>query len=263
MDKKIGLVLGAGGARGFCHIGVLEVLQENNIPIDILTGCSMGAMVGGGFAAGVSVATMRELARKTTNRRVFDLDLFHLKRGGFAGGNRAMKLFKKHAGEKLIENCDIKFSCIAADLAANQVHEFKTGLVWRAVRASMSIPGVFHPVRDSGGVYVDGGVLKRMPIAEARGLGADIVIAVDALGEPAAECETNSVVKVFSRAYEMMDWKTAQFEGKAADILIVPDMGNKSAMQFKNNEVAIQAGREAALKALPEIFRKLGRNAGA
>jgi len=262
--KKIGLALGGGGARGFCHIGVLQVLQEHNIPIHVVTGCSMGALVGGGFAAGISAETMVEVATSTSNHTVFDLDYLRMLRlrpgeGGLAKGERAMNLYKKYVGEKLIEECDIKFAAIASDLVSKELHVFETGPLWQAVRASMSIPGLFHPVRMDGKILVDGGVMKRIPIEEAYKLGADFVIAVDAIGPPVdIEEDASSMFKIIEISYQILDWKAAQHEGKSADIVITPQMGTKSAFKFGNSEEAIQAGRDAATAALPQIFKMLG-----
>ncbi|MCL2756158.1 MAG: patatin-like phospholipase family protein [Firmicutes bacterium] len=257
MKKKIGLALGAGGARGFCHIGVIEVLQENDIPIHIITGCSMGALIGGGFAAGVSSNEMRGIANRVTARTVFDIDFRNMFRGGLARGNRAMNLFKKHAGKDTqIEDCNIKFAAIAADMRGHKLHVFNSGPVWEAVRASISIPAIFQPIEYKGMLLVDGGVLKRMPISEARDLGADIIIAVDAIGAP-RELRSSSTLHVLDAAYQSMDWRSARFEGRDADILIVPELGNISSLVFRNNDEAIQKGREAAIKALPSIKKLL------
>ena len=258
-EKKVGVALGGGGARGFCHVGVLEVLHENGIPIDVVTGCSMGALVGGGFAAGVPFEEIYEAAKKVKNTTVLDIDLFHLNQGGIAAGERAMKLYRKMVGEeRLIEECNIKFACIATDLTECKLHVFKSGILWQAVRASMAIPGVFQPMRLDGRVFVDGGVLKRVPISEARDLGADIVIAVDAIGPPWEQTKINSVMKTIEAAFMLLDWKSTRTETASADILITPKMGDKSVFSFKNNEEAIRAGREAAIYALPQIKKLLG-----
>ncbi|MCL2755786.1 MAG: patatin-like phospholipase family protein [Firmicutes bacterium] len=257
--KKVGLVLGAGGARGFCHIGVIEVLRENNIPIDIVTGCSMGAMVAGGLAFGISCEEMREVANRVTNHTVFDIDILNIrKRGGFAKGDRAMKLYKEYVGESLIEDTKIKCAFIATDLKSHSLHVFKTGPLWQAVRASMSIPGVFCPVQHEGMLLVDGAVIKRMPISEARELGADIIIAVDALGPP-KQLLSSSTLRILDVSYQMIDWRTAQNEGKDADVLITPNMGNRSSFRFKKNEELIKAGRDATIAALPQILKAIGR----
>lgn len=257
--KKVGLALGGGGARGFCHIGVLEVLQENNIPVDVITGCSMGALVGGLAAAGVEVVGMRQMAESIGPRKVFDIDIniFNAFKSGLAKGNKAIKMYKGLGGDKLIEECKIPFAAIATDLASGKLHVFKSGPMDGAVRASMSIPGVFQPVRIDGKVLVDGGVLKRLPISEAKDLGADVVIAVDALGAPTEEPNIESVFKIIEKAYLTLDWKTAQNEYKHADINIIPDMGSKSLYIFKENIKAIEAGRAAAIQALPQIIKLL------
>jgi len=257
MRKKVGLVLGAGGARGFCHIGVIEVLQENGIPIDIVTGCSMGAMIGGGFASGVSCQEMRASAKQITTTSVFDVDIRNIRSnlrnvGGLAPGNRAMRIFKQFAGEKHIEECQISFAAIAADMRSQSLHVFKTGTVWQAVRASISIPVIFQPVEHEEKLLVDGGLLKRMPISEAREMGAEIIIAVDAIGPP-RELRSSQALSILDASYQMLDWRSAQYEGLAADVLIVPELGDRSSFMFRNGEEAIQRGREATIAALPRI----------
>ena len=266
MNKKIALVLGSGGARGFCHIGVIEVLLENNIPIDIVTGCSMGALIGAGFAARVSSSEMREIAHTVCNRTVFDIDIRprNIKRsiqaGGLARGNRAMRLFKKYAGtDTQIQDCKIPFACIATDLKSHNIHTFKSGDLSTAVRASMSIPGLFLPVLHENKLLVDGGVLTRTPITQARDLGADIIIAVDAVGKPRGISST-SALGILDMSYKLMDWRAAGHEGRDADILITPDLGNQSSLSFRNNQRIIEQGRQAAIDALPQIRKLLNMN---
>jgi len=256
MSKKIGLVLGSGGARGFCHIGVIEVLQENNIPIDIITGCSMGALIGGGFAAGVSATRMREIASQVTTRTVFDIDIRNIFRGGLAHGSRAMTLFRQYAGDIHIEECNTTFRAIAADLRGQKLHVFSDGPVHEAVRASIAIPGIFHPVEHEGMLLVDGGIMKRMPISEAKELGADIIIAVDAIGAPRPPSST-STFSILDASYQTIDWRSAQHEGQHADILITPELGTRSSFIFSQSEDAIKIGREAAIAALPSIKKLL------
>ncbi len=256
--KKVGLVLGAGGARGFCHIGVLEVLANNGIPIDIVAGCSMGAMIGGGFAAGIAPSEMRRIAETTNQSVIMDFDL-NITRPGFAKGERAMRIYKGLIGESRIEDCKIKYAAIASDLVTNTLVTYRSGPIWKAVRSSMSIPAVFIPVYEEDRVLVDGGVLCRLPLQTARDLGADILIAVDAFGEPHPNPELKSALDVIERSYMMLDWKSVKNDIKSADITITPDMGNKSMMKFKNNLLAIEAGIAAANHALPDIVDLLVR----
>jgi NTE family protein len=258
MKKKIGIALGGGGARGFAHIGVLEVLVGSGIPISVITGCSMGALVGGAHVAGVDIRKLEDAAEHLGFHNVFDVGLTSVLHGGFMKGDSAMKIFRNLIGEeKQIEDCEIKFASIAVDLVEGKLHVFDKGPLTPAVRASMSIPGVYTPIIHEGKTLVDGGVLKRVPIQEARDLGADIVIAVDVLGAPWKDAVIKGPFDVVERAFTLLDSKTALHENKQADFLIMPDLGNRSIHKFKDNMAIIEKGRAAALTILPKLLKFL------
>ena len=257
---KIGLALGAGGARGFCHIGVIEVLQENDIPIDIITGCSMGALLGGGLAAGVTCEQMRQAAEKVNSVNLIDFSLTTKDKGGIIPGMRVMKIVNQLVGkDKKIEDCQIPFAAIATDIYSGTLHTFTSGTLWDAIRASIAIPGIFQPVTLGNKLLTDGGVLRRMPIQEARDLGADIVIAVDPIGPP-YPLKSKSTVAILEKSAELIAWQAFKHEGKAADVLITPILGTKSQLLFRKNLNAIQAGRTAATAMLPEIRKAVYNN---
>jgi NTE family protein len=257
-DKKIAVALGGGGARGFAHVGILDVLVQNGIPIDIVTGCSMGALVGGAFAAGIDTKTLVEITDHISTRAIFDFSLRNFAHGGLMKGDSAMKLYRNLVGEdKLIEDCDKKFAAIATDLVTGNLHVFDSGCLLHATRASMAIPGVFTPVIDGQMVLVDGNVLKRVPIQEARDLGADIVIAVDVLGSPWQDAIVKNAIDVVERAFLIMDGKSAAEENKGADFVIIPDLGNRTTYKFDHNVDFVKMGRAAAIAAMPELLALL------
>lgn len=197
--KKIGLALGSGGARGFCHIGVLGVLAENNIPIDFVSGCSMGAIVGGCYCAGVPLEKLRTIAEKITQMVVMDINV-SVKNFGLIKGRRAVNVIKPLVGEKTIEECEIPFRATATDLRSGQLKVFDTGKLITALRASMSIPVAFHAVATGKEVLVDGGVLERVPIDCCKEMGADVVIAVDALGgTPRTDFQPSGILDALER----------------------------------------------------------------
>ncbi|MCL2177092.1 MAG: patatin-like phospholipase family protein [Firmicutes bacterium] len=263
--KKIGLALGGGGARGFCHVGVLKVLEKEGIVPDIITGTSMGSMVGGVYAAGVSLNVIENYAKKARFSSYFELNL---QRGGLISGKRVMSIVRGMLGDDInIENLNYPFGATTVDLITGQQFDFVKGSLLQAIRASISIPGLFIPVKyehtyedESGAtktqdyLLIDGGVLNRVPIQLARQLGADFVIGVDAIG-PVVEGDTkyNSIKSIVERAYKIIDWKSAQNEVTAADILITPEMPGSTVLDFKKGSFNIDQGIEAALAAVGDI----------
>ncbi len=251
--KTIGLALGGGGARGFCHIGVLEVLEESGIPVDFVSGCSMGAIVGGCYCAGVSVAALHVVARKITQKVVMDIDISK-RRCGLVSGKRAVKTLQPLVGEKNIEDCRIPFRATATDVRSGTLKVLHSGKLIDAMRASMSIPVAFHAVERGEELLVDGGVLERIPIDSCRAMGADIVIAVDALGgAPSKDYVPDGMLSIVERSCLLMDWQTCRENIKKADLLIVPEQGNRTTYRFKDNEYSIERGRIAAREMLPHI----------
>ena len=258
--KKIGLALGSGGARGFCHIGVLQAFEENNIPIRCRAGCSHGALVGGCYAAGVSVEKMKEVTAKSTMKAIMDINI-SFKNNGFLKGAKAINIVKKLIGEKTVEECDIPFRATACNVNTGKLVVFDSGKVIDVMRASMSIPILFHAVeKNKDIVYVDGGVLERIPIAATKSMGADVVIAVDALGSPESDFVRNrGFVKMFERIYRLMDWEGNKEKIKEADLIITPNQGDRSILDFNGENLkSVQYGYEAAIAAMPRILELLG-----
>ena len=256
MSKKVGLALGSGGARGFCHIGVLQAFEENNIPIHCIAGCSHGALVGGCYAAGVSVEKMKEVSAKSTVNAIMDFNI-SFKNNGFIKGAKAIKIVRKLVGEKKIEECDIPFRATATNVNTGELVVFDSGSLLDAMRASMSIPILFHALeKNKGTVLVDGGVLERIPINAARSMGADVVIAVDAIGYPENDFERNrGFVKMFERIYRLMDWEGNKDKIKLADLVITPDQGDRSIIDFnKDNLLSVKYGYDEAIKMMPQIL---------
>lgn len=258
--KKVGLALGSGGARGFCHLGVLKVLVENNIPIDYVSGCSMGALIGACFCAGNDVDKMIEMAPEITQIALMDVNISS-RRYGLIKGDRAMRIVKKLVGDMTFADCAIPFVTTATEARKGKLVQFTEGPLIDAVRASISIPVAFHAVPADEDYLIDGGVLERIPIPELREMGADVVIAVDALGPPSDNfdfTEGNGLFNMLERTYLLMDWQGSQEKIKQADLLITPDQGDRSPFLFKDNEYSVEQGRIAALAALPEIRKLVG-----
>lgn len=175
----IGLALSSGGPRGAAHAGVLRVLEEHHIPIDIIVGTSMGAMVGGAYAAGVPITRIEEEWLKTDLLRVARSFLPTFPLHGWSSGSNVLKMLQGLLGQVKIEDLPIKFAAVATDIETGTEVILQKGSLVEAIRASSSIPGLFVPVEHDGRFLVDGGLVNPLPVDVVRRLGAEVVIAVD------------------------------------------------------------------------------------
>lgn len=179
---KIGLALGGGAARGWSHIGVLRVLSDAGIVPDVIAGCSIGAVVGGCYAAG-KLDELEAFANSLTKRRVVGLLDFHLSGSGLIAGGRLQRLLEQDLTDRRVETLPIKFCTIATELTSGHEIWLTRGPLVQAMRASYALPGVFNPVMIGGRWLMDGALVNPIPITAARALGADIVICVNLNGE--------------------------------------------------------------------------------
>lgn len=163
MKTKVQLVLGSGGARGLAHIGVIERLVEDGYEIAEIVGCSMGAVVGGLYAAGF-LPQYKEFICKQTKSDIYGLFDFALSRQGFLKGEKVFNVLQQMAGDQLIENLPIAFTAVATDILTRTEFHFKSGNLFKALRASTGVPGVFTPVAENKSLFVDGGVLNPVPV---------------------------------------------------------------------------------------------------
>ena len=181
--KKLALVLGGGAAKGYAHVGVLKVLEKHGIKPDLIVGTSMGALVGGIYAAGFSTDKMTELAEKFNSIGSFSL-FSALFKGNIINTSKVKKLIENQLGDKKHEDCEIKFVSIAAELSTGKEKHFTTGLLKDSIMASISIPGVFPSVQIGEHEYCDGGILNNLAENVARELMPEaVVLSVDVLGE--------------------------------------------------------------------------------
>lgn len=254
--KTLGLVLGAGGARGACHVGVLKVLEENNIPVSFITGSSMGAVIGGIYASGVPVADIEKNIKKIKMTDILDVTVRVIKAGGFFSGKKVTKVISSNLKAKTFEECKIPFRCVAVDLNKGEPYIFGSGKLADGIRASMSIPGVFEPVRKDGMLLVDGGVLWRLPIDAMAEFNPDVIMLVDALGEQSGFEESPNIFQVIYRTFEVLDWKNTRRMYSRGDIVVIPKM---DAGQFttKTVPIAIEAGEKACAAKIKRLKKLL------
>ncbi|TXJ02851.1 MAG: patatin-like phospholipase family protein [Acinetobacter sp.] len=246
----IALVLGSGGARGYAHIGVIEVLEQHGIRPDFIVGTSAGSIVGSVYASGKTAAELREIALQLKANDIRDVDV-SLK--GFFNGQKVEDYINQQVQGMPLQQLKIPMYVVATELKNGKQTVFNYGNTGQAVRASVSIPSMFKPTKIGEIEYVDGGLVSPVPVQVARDLGADIVIAVDILAQP-VHTETSNVWGLFNQNINIMQGRLAATELKSADIVIQPDLREKAHIfDVKGREMTIQAGVDAAQAKLADV----------
>jgi NTE family protein len=256
---RVAVVLGGGAARGFAHVGVLRVLEEERIPIELIVGTSVGSLVGAIYADGKNRFELERIAKDLDRDDFFDFGLGAALFGtGLATGERVEKFVRKHVGAARIEDLRIPFAAIATDLDSGKVVVLERGEVAVAVRASSAIPGVFQPVELDGKILVDGGVVENLPVHAARALGGDVVIAVDVTAL-SGRAKPKNFVEVILRSVNILTNEGVAEASREADVVLSPDVGALGLMDFDapSKAAAIAAGDAAAREALPRIRKAI------
>ena len=254
--KRVGLALGSGGMRGMAHIGVLQVLEESGVPIDLVSGASVGAFFGAAYAAEMDLYALSEFAQYLGRRDV--LDLPRPFRSGHLSGNKFLRLCRIVTNDRTFSETCVPFWCSAVDLHTGETHYLHEGPLSSAVRASISIPGLLRPVHLNGRTYIDGGTVEELPIDILRRNGADVVIAVDLSIGPAFQMKRENVRRVLFRSVDIMRAAMNRLTPKPADVLIRPDVSFMGQIIPHDAAKSIRIGRAAALAALPAIRDALG-----
>jgi NTE family protein len=249
---KVALALGGGGARGFAEIGVLRVLEQEKIHVDMVVGTSVGSLIGALYCDTGRVLDAEFLAVGIQQEDLFDYGALALLSGGFVKGERLERYLETHLKHKTIEGMAIPFAAVAVDLRTGQPVAFEKGSVAQAVHASCAIPGVFVPVEFGGSTYVDGGVVDPIPADFARQKGADVVIAVAIPKSLPKEIPDNTLELVYY-SVTLMQAEIGRLRAKEADLVIYPDVGNLGFTDFSQKKQLMEAGEEAARRALPAI----------
>lgn len=252
VPPKVGLALGGGGARGFAEIGVLRVLEQEKIPVDLVVGTSVGSLIGALYSDTGRVLDAEFQAVAVSEEDIFDYKALAILSGGLVKGERIEQFLNTHLKHKTIETMKIPFAAVAVDLMSGRAVAFERGSVAQAVHASAAIPGVFVPVELGGRIYVDGGVIDPVPVDFARQMGADVVIAVAIPpGPPAAR--PGNAVEVALQSIALMSAEMGALKAKAADVVITPDVGGVPFDDFNQKKRLMEAGEAAARQALPAI----------
>ena len=273
---KIGVALEGGGAMGLAHIGVLRWFEEHHIPVDYVAGTSMGGLVGGFYATGMTPEEMQDLIggldwrevlgdrtpyadlsyRRKEDQRAYPNSLiFGLRRGlsapaGLIAGHQIGLLIDRvtlpYYGISSFDDMPVPFRCVATDLVSGQSHVFKDGPLGIALRSTMSIPGAFSPVREGKAVYVDGGLLDNLPTDVVRKMGAEIVIAVHLEAAPVEANDIRSVFSVLNYSVSAVVTENEMRSLELADSIISVPLGEFTTVDYAESEPIMQRGYDAA-----------------
>ena len=246
---KIGLALGGGFARGIAHIGVLRVLEEHEIPIDFISGTSVGALIAATYASGIS---LDEMERQGSETRFSDFGRWTLSRMGMASNERLEGFLHKFTPVEYFSQMKIPLSIVATDLIGGESVHFTDGEIGPALRASCAYPGLFLPVQYRGRVLVDGFLTETVPAEAARDLGAEIVIGVH-LEPGLIGSKPRNTIEVISRSFSIIQTAARQLWHKDVDVLIEPDVHYILWDEFVKTPQLVAAGEDAARGALPQI----------
>ena len=250
---RIGLALGGGAARGFAHIGVIQVLEEAGIRPDLVVGTSAGSLVAALYAAGRSGAELARVALLMDESAITD---WSFPGRGMIRGEALARYVREQTGGRSIEQLPLPLGIVATDLDSGSALLFQRGDVGMAVRASSAVPAIFQPVRIGDREYVDGGLVAPVPVRFARQMGAELVIAVDISSPPDGNA-TSDPFKMLLQTFAIMGKSINHFELKDADVVLRPRLAGISSADFTARKRAIESGREAALAGLAALRARL------
>ncbi|HEY9433538.1 MAG TPA: patatin-like phospholipase family protein [Blastocatellia bacterium] len=250
----IGLALGGGMARGCAHIGVLRELEKHDIPIDLIAGTSVGSLIGGAYAAGLSPDQIEKMALTITWN---DLGRVTISKLGFYNSERTEEYIRKHFPVTEFEKARLPFGAVATDIQTGKMVIFTEGSLPLAIRASCAMPIFYTPVVVNGRMMVDGGLVGHIPASVARLMGADLVIAIDVNSQHLPIPPPTHPFSVMSQALSVMGRTAVQYLYADADIVIRPQIEQVRPDDLSKAAEMITAGEEAARRVIDKIKRSL------
>ena len=252
---RIGLALGGGAARGFAHIGVIQVLEEAGIKPSVVVGTSAGSLVAALYASGKGGVELQRVAEAMEEAALTDWTLPIFSRGVFRGEALA-RYVNAQLGNRLIEQLPLPLGILATDLHTGEGVLFQRGDVGVAVRASSAVPGIFLPVPIGQREFVDGGLVAPVPVGFARQMGAELVIAVDISTTPQSNPPSDAF-KVLLQTFSIMGRTINNHELKGADLVVRPSLSGVGSSDFAARRRSIEAGRAAMQALLPRLRQLL------
>ncbi len=255
---KVGLALGSGGSWGLVHIGVLKVFEKNGIPIDYIAGSSMGAIIGTMYALNPNIKELEKKALSLTKKdfaRLLDLTI---PKNSLIKGNKIRSFLEKLIGDKSFSDTKIPLKIIATDLESGEEIVISKGKLINAIMPSISIPGIFPPVRLEEGLLVDGGVINPTPTNVVKEMGSDIAIGVDLTMKSKIKLKNPNIYQTLMRSYEILRTQSTKFNINKNDenlLIIKPNTTKLRSFKFYEIQKFIDEGEKAAEEVLPKIKR--------
>jgi predicted acylesterase/phospholipase RssA/CRP-like cAMP-binding protein len=254
VGRALGVVLSGGGARGYAHIGAIEALEEAGLVVDRIGGCSIGSFIGAMHADGATPEEMRETCRRELVRRSPFND-YTLPRVSLIRSRKAARMFDRVFGDRAIEELPVSFFTVSSDLLASRIVVHRSGPVYEAVGASMSIPGLAPPLARPGRLLVDGGVLNNLPVDVMAADDEGPIVAVDVIRrledvDAAKSPPLPSIMETLSRATVLGSVERAERNRRLADLVVTPDVQDVALREFSALDRAADTGREAMRAAL-------------
>ena len=255
---KVGLALGGGFARGMAHVGVLRVLEENEIPIDFIAGTSVGALIAAAYASGT---TLEHMAQQSAITRFRDFGRWTLSRMGMASNEPLVDFLQRLTPAKYFHEMRIPLAIVATDLLKGTSIHFTEGEIGPALRASCAYPGLFLPVEHQDHYLVDGFLTEQVPAPAVRKMGAELVIGIH-LEPGLLESKPRNTIEVISRSFSIIQSVANQPWRGMTDVLIEPNVHHILWDEFVKSPQLIAAGEDATRAAMPQIKAMLHRGSG-
>ncbi len=249
----IGIALGGGAARGAAHIGVLRALEEHDLKPDYIAGTSIGAVVGGLYAFGVSLDDLRKAAQDLS---WMDLAGATLSRFGLLRNQELGKLVERFVGDRRMEDAPLPFAAVATDIHSGEPVILKEGRLTDAILASTAIPGIFVPAELNGRMLVDGGLVENVPLSPLKAMGAEVLVAVNLNGAHRYD-KPESVIDIILNAMDIAIDTTTRGQLEAADVLISMDLADYSRTDASDVRELVAEGYHAATLKLRDIEKAL------
>ena len=272
-DRKVGLALSSGAARGLAHIGVLEIMEKEGIPINMIAGTSMGAIIGAVYAQGKNAGQIKEVALDLGWRKLAGMFALTSPKTGLLSGQKIKSRLKEIIGEVDFADLRIPFACVATDIITGEEVVIKQGPVLEAVIASMSLPVIFKAAKWHGKYLVDGGVVNPVPVSVLRDMGADIIIASNVIVKPVdrvrntqtkteaqkdtRKAEEPNIINIMMQFINITSYQSVKYGLSGADVVIQPSVADIGFTEFSNARECIIRGELSAQDSIQEIKRLL------